>query len=399
MKGSIFLNKPKTHWVIRYREPDPTTKNGWRDKYKALAPNEKPYTSEAQVRGAFKGEIDELLAPAKNGKTDETAIASAQHLGDFIEHVYFPAIERTKKPSTVAGYRAYFNKHLEHQPEMLVRLRDFKTSTGHRLLQRIGEKSNLAHNSLRNVRSLLWGIFTFAKQQGVLDSENPIADTSTPKGARKPKKTHAYALNEITSILDALRSDASDPQHAEKEVAQTVVAAAAFTGLRRSELRGLRWGDFDGSELKVSRAIWNTKITAPKTEESEAPVPVIPWLKDLLEEHRNGYGQDQYIFAGQRKGFALNLANLARRVIVPTLKAKGVAWHGWHSFRRGLATNLHALGTADKTIQKILRHSNINTTMNIYVKADPGRVDAAMAELEQAMKGSERASQARRQTA
>lgn len=32
-------------------------------------------------------------------------------------------------------------------------------------------------------------------------------------------------------------------------------------------------------------------------------------------------------------------------------------WHGWHAFRRGLATNLYGLGVADKTIQAILRHS------------------------------------------
>jgi integrase len=44
-------------------------------------------------------------------------------------------------------------------------------------------------------------------------------------------------------------------------------------------------------------------------------------------------------------------------------------WHGWHAFRRGLATNLHALGVDDKTIQGILRHSNIGLTMNVYVKS------------------------------
>jgi len=44
-------------------------------------------------------------------------------------------------------------------------------------------------------------------------------------------------------------------------------------------------------------------------------------------------------------------------------------WHGWHAFRRGLATNLHALGVDDKTIQAILRHSNVGVTMNIYVKS------------------------------
>lgn len=74
-----------------------------------------------------------------------------------------------------------------------------------------------------------------------------------------------------------------------------------------------------------------------------------------------------------------NLDNLARSVIMPALGCCTVCqkqedehkpeghefqrnkalpeWHGWHAFRRGLATNLHALGVDDKTIQAILRHS------------------------------------------
>ena len=45
------------------------------------------------------------------------------------------------------------------------------------------------------------------------------------------------------------------------------------------------------------------------------------------------------------------------------------SWHGWHAFRRGLATNLQALGVADKTIQAILRHSNVGLTINVYIKS------------------------------
>jgi integrase len=44
-------------------------------------------------------------------------------------------------------------------------------------------------------------------------------------------------------------------------------------------------------------------------------------------------------------------------------------WRGWHAFRRGLATNLHALGIPDKEIQAILRHSNIAVTQSCYIKA------------------------------
>ena len=98
-------------------------------------------------------------------------------------------------------------------------------------------------------------------------------------------------------------------------------------------------------------------------------------LQKWLETHRNGFPQEGFIFAGPKMGRPLNLANLARRTIVRELK-KGrgegkteVEWHGWHAFRRGLATNLNRLGVPAKTIQGILRHANIRTTMDIYVKA------------------------------
>ncbi len=44
-------------------------------------------------------------------------------------------------------------------------------------------------------------------------------------------------------------------------------------------------------------------------------------------------------------------------------------WYGWHAFRRGLATTFHQAGVDDKTIQAILRHSNVGLTMNVHVKS------------------------------
>ena len=74
----------------------------------------------------------------------------------------------------------------------------------------------------------------------------------------------------------------------------------------------------------------------------------------------------------------MDLAQLARFVIRPALKGTGIEWHGWHAFRRGLATNLYRLGVPDKTIQAILRHANLSTTMNAYVKSVPADAAAAM---------------------
>jgi integrase len=135
---------------------------------------------------------------------------------------------------------------------------------------------------------------------------------------------------------------------------------AAFAGLRASEIRGLRWEDYTGAELRVVRSVWRTHIGPTKTEESGGnPVPVIPILRTALDEHRKRYTGDGFIFAGQRKGKPLNLENLAQRVIAPALND---GWKGWHGFRRGLGPNLYSLGVPPKVIQEILRHADVATT-------------------------------------
>jgi integrase len=146
--------------------------------------------------------------------------------------------------------------------------------------------------------------------------------------------------------------------------------------------------------LAVTRSVWNSTINEPKTKRSRAPIPVVKQLADALNAHKLRAGilaqPNMPIFQGGT-GQPLNIDNMVRRVIKPAHspcavckklesehKPEGHAferdkalprWHGWHAFRRGLATNLHALGVADKTIQAILRHSNIGITQNIYIKS------------------------------
>jgi integrase len=66
-------------------------------------------------------------------------------------------------------------------------------------------------------------------------------------------------------------------------------------------------------------------------------------------------------------GKPINLDALAADVIVPLVTRAGVRWHGWHAFRRGLATNLHQFGVPDKIIQRILRHSSVGVTQDCYI--------------------------------
>jgi integrase len=139
--------------------------------------------------------------------------------------------------------------------------------------------------------------------------------------------------------------------------------------------------------LHVKRTVWRTTVGPTKTEDSEGVVPVLPLLQKVLEKHRNGAADDAYIFAGERRGAPLNLANLARRVIVPAFKKNPqhkLEWHGWHAFRRGLASNLYELGVQPKVIQAILRHGDIGTTLAYYVQTPAEESREALRQIEDA---------------
>jgi integrase len=71
---------------------------------------------------------------------------------------------------------------------------------------------------------------------------------------------------------------------------KALACTAAFTGVRRGELRGLRWENLRDGELWVKHSVWENVIGEPKRQKSKAPVPVIKQLSDVLEEHRLASG-------------------------------------------------------------------------------------------------------------
>jgi hypothetical protein len=85
----------------------------------------------------------------------------------------------------------------------------------------ISHDTALSHRSLLHIKSLLSGVFTYAKRTGVLDSINPMRDVSVPKGT-PGKDTYAYSLEEIRTMIRIL-----------PEPARTIVTVAAFTGVRK----------------------------------------------------------------------------------------------------------------------------------------------------------------------
>lgn len=116
------------------------------------------------------------------------------------------------------------------------------------------------------------------------------------------------------------------------------------------------------------------------SELQAAEIPIIPLLRRILDgvEHKSGW-----LFANT-KGGAIDLHNIAYRLICPRLQAAGLAWRGWHRYRRGLASNLKPLGVVDLTIQRIMRHTDVDTTRRAYIKVRDTAVENAMRALESA---------------
>lgn len=361
----MVIAKKGQRWYLRYRTPELAENGKRKEVWEPIAPVDSRYKSKRDVEPLARDIFSRVSVTVAQPN-------ASQRLADFIEFKYFPGITERKRPSTVFGYKHIFNKHIKSRLGD-IRLFDFDAATGQKLLRTIAEESGLSHTSLKHVKHFMAGVITFAIQEGDLKlPANPIQLIETPKGEEASKDTYAYDLDEIAKMMEIL-----------PEPANTVVAAAAFTGLRRSELRGLRWEDLDvdGGQLHVRRTVWNTSIEdKTKTKSSRAPVPLVPMLQQALEAHRD-VPAGGFIFAGERMGRPLNLANLARRVIAPTLRENGIKWVGWHGFRRGLATNLYGIRTPENIIQDILRHADIKVTRTFYIKPSTATSQPAMQKL------------------
>jgi integrase len=379
-RGYIFRRGDS--WFLRYN--DTVLREGVPVRAqlcKKLATHSDTYRTKKSVRPL----AAEILAPVNAGTQD---VRSTMAVSAFIESVYLPGIKEKKRASTSKNYADIYRIHLK--PRLgEISLRDFRCCDGERLLAGVGQQARtkegkrLGTNTLARIKSFLSGTFKTAKRIGALDGVNPMNDTSLPDGTR-PGVTYAYGLDEIKKMLALL-----------PEPARTVVLTAAFTGLRQGELRGLLWKDLDldKRELSVARSLWNGIVNKPKTAASEAPIPIVRPLRDALEAHRQSMGDfaDPELPVFQ-SGIhtAMSLANLAKRVIVPRIEKclqcrkpksehrtdghqfqldKTLCWHGWHGFRRGLATTLHELGIPDREIQAVLRHSDIHITQSSYIKS------------------------------
>jgi integrase len=155
-----------------------------------------------------------------------------------------------------------------------------------------------------------------------------------------------------------------------------LVVTAIFTGLRASELRGLRWSDVDleGQTLTVRQRAdqWN-QIGNPKSKAGKRTVPLGPRVVNALREWKLACpkGEAGLVFPNGA-GKVERLANMHRRGLGAVQKAAGICAserqpkYGLHALRHAYASLLIEMGRTAKRLQAVLGHSSIQMTFDTY---------------------------------
>jgi integrase len=141
----------------------------------------------------------------------------------------------------------------------------------------------------------------------------------------------------------------------------------------------LQWADVDyeNQQVFVRRSWTGGKVGKSKSAASKAPVPLVPLLAGFIREwqEQTPYAQaTDWVFASTRlKGKQPRVANmLVEDHLRPAAVKVGVMQEGekvrfgFHNLRHSLASFLIRKGTDAKTVQAILRHSDVTTTLGIY---------------------------------
>lgn len=155
------------------------------------------------------------------------------------------------------------------------------------------------------------------------------------------------------------------------------IMLSLLLGLRESEICGLKWSDVDfvNKVIYIKRIVSRVKsfdtktktkiiITTPKTEKSIRTLPIPEKIFNILYSVKKEMKDDYYILTGNHKIMdPRTYYNHYKKI----LNKAGNLDYTYHDLRHTFATNCNELGIDIKTLMELLGHSNVSTTMNIYV--------------------------------
>jgi integrase len=316
---------------------------------------------------------EEYLRPLNQGLE---SIGSATNFTTYVNETYIPVGLPLMATSTRARYRGIINNYLLPAFGKLC-LRDLGSLQLQRYFSAMAN-GKLSHESIDKVRDVLSSILGSAVRYHLL-VKNPMEGVLLPPNRRGKRITKPYITPEqFDQIVAAI-----------PEPYATMVYVAVYSGLRVSELIGLRWNDVGYDCLMVDERYSRGDWSAPKSEASNAAVAVqqhvierIHALKLKTVSVRAGRavrrykavksgGPNDLVFQSVKDGKAMRDNNILTRFIKPAARKLGLGFVNWRCLRTSYGTWLKRHGADMKDIQGQMRHSRISTTMDIYVQDIP----------------------------
>ncbi|MFP5365144.1 MAG: tyrosine-type recombinase/integrase [Thermoleophilia bacterium] len=243
----------------------------------------------------------------------------------------------------------------------------------------------LAPTTVRNVIVPLRALYRWAADHDIT-ARNPTRGLAMP-GVSGSRRERFATPQEVRALLAAL-----DPRD------RALWATAAFAGLRRGELMGLRWSDvdLDAGTIRVEQAYspLAKRMGPPKTKAGRRTVPIAAALAEHLAAHRELSRplRAQLVFArgtladatrgnrGDRKAPFSDSTVCVRAQRV--WRAAGLEPLGLHEARHTFASSMLAAGVAMKSVSALMGHTTIAVTVDLYGHLLPGAGADAIAQLD-----------------
>jgi integrase len=353
-------------WVLRY----------WRDEFvngRRIRKRRREYLAPASMPEREVRKIAlEFLRPLNQGLV---TIGSATNFNDFVEGTYIPVVLPQMAKSTQGRYQGIIKNYIRPQFGELC-LRDISVLSVDRYFADL-RKTGLEHESLDKVRDVLSGICGSAVRYGLL-VKNPVEGVRLPRRTKGKRGRPWITQDQFSALVDLIC-----------EPYATMVYVAVYTGLRVSELVGLRWRNVLADSIRIEERYCRGDWGAPKSEASNATIPVnrtvierIHRLKAVTIEVKAGLavrrypavksaGDDDLVFQSVVKAAPMRDNNILVRHIKPAGRQVGLPFVNWRCLRTSYATWLKEKRADPKDAQALMRHSRIQTTLEIYQQHIP----------------------------
>jgi integrase len=323
------------------------------------------------VKWTSSGCASESTKPPAPGRIRFNALAEQYLKNDFGADAFRPKTERTVL-NIEHIVRAYL---IPRWGEAIAD--DIKSLDIQRWLKSLNTESKLAWTTISKMRGTMLRVYKVGIRHEIV-TRNPVLPVETR--CTTSYKPILVTPQQTLAILQSLPS----------VLHRTLVLTSAATALRFSELLSLRWNDvlWDEAKIAITKRWSRGKDGPTKTRKAEGTVPLHPALAfHLMEWHaQTPFAKEtDFLFPSLKAEGRVPLSPavfVADHLRPAALKA-GVRIPDGHRF--GLHNLRHSLSNwlvnkakvESKTVQTILRHSRIQTTLDLYTQGDGDETRAA----------------------